>query len=93
MEAKMVVLFAHWCPKCSMMMPIVDEVEIYYKEKLQVVRIDVEKHPDAMESYEAELVPTFVLYWNDCERGRMAGMIGEKTFYDRINALFQKDFS
>ena len=93
MKAKMVVLFAHWCPKCNMMMPVVDEIESHYEEKLQVIRIDVEKHPNAMESYEAEIVPTFVLYQGDCEMGRMAGLIGEKTIYNRINALFLEENS
>lgn len=89
MKVKMVVLFAQWCPKCNMMMPVVDEVESYYGEKLQVVRIDIEEDSNAMERYEAELVPTFVLYKDDCEIGRMSGMIGEKTIYQRINSLFQ----
>lgn len=85
METKMIVLFAHWCPKCNMMMPIVDEVEMYYGEGLQVVRIDVEKEPERMEEYGAEIVPTFILFRDDHEVGRMAGMLGEKTIYERID--------
>ena len=87
MKAKMIVMFAHWCPKCNMMMPIVDEVEAYYGEKLQVARIDVEKEPGKMEEYEAEIVPTFILFWEEHEVGRMAGMLGEKTVYARINSM------
>jgi len=84
----MVVLYAHWCPKCSMMMPIVDEMEVHYGEKLQIERIDVEKYPESMKEYGAEIVPTFILYTDTSEIGRMAGMIGEKTMYQRIDSLF-----
>ncbi len=91
MKAKMIVLFAHWCPKCNMMMPIVDEVEAYYGEKLQVVRIDVEKEPEKMEEYEAEIVPTFILFREEHEVGRMAGMLGEKTVYERINSVLSNE--
>ena len=91
MKAKMIVLFAHWCPKCNMMMPIVDEVEVYYGEKLQVVRIDVEKEPEKMEEYEAEIVPTFILFREEHEVGRMAGMLGEKTVYERINSVLSNE--
>lgn len=91
MKVKMIVIFAHWCPKCSMMMPIVDEVEVHYGERLQVVRIDVEKEPDKMEELGAELVPTFILYREEQEVGRMAGMIGEKRVYERIDAAFRAD--
>ena len=86
MNGKMVVLFAHWCPKCNMMMPLVDELEIYYGERLQIIRIDVEKEPEKMEEYGAELVPTFILFQDGQEVLRMAGLIGEKTVYERINA-------
>lgn len=91
MKAKMIVLFAHWCPKCNMMMPIVDEVEAYYGEKLQVVRIDVEKEPEKMEEYKAEIVPTFILFRENHEVGRMAGMLGEKIVYERINSVLSDE--
>ena len=89
MNTKMIVLFAHWCPKCNMMMPIVDEVEVYYGERLQVVRINVEKEPEKMEEFEAEIVPTFILFREEQEVGRMAGMIGEKLVYKRIDSVFE----
>ncbi len=91
MRVKMLVLFAHWCPKCSMMMPIVDELEMHYVEKMQVIRIDVEKEPEQMERYQAEIVPTFIIFAEDKEVGRMAGMIGEKTLYGRIDAILNGD--
>ena len=87
MEAKMLVLYAHWCPKCNMMMPIVDELEMHYVGKLQVTRIDVEKEPEQMETYQAEIVPTFIIFREDREVGRMSGMIGEKTLYRRIDSM------
>ena len=86
MEAKMLVLYAHWCPKCNMMMPIVDELEMHYVKKMKVLRIDVEKEPEQMEKYQAEIVPTFILFLEDAEVLRMAGMIGEDTLYRRIDA-------
>lgn len=88
MKAKMIVLFADWCSICNMMMPIVDEVQNHYGERLQVIQIDVTEDWEIAESYGAQLVPTFILYKDDCEVGRMVGMIGEKTFYQRIDRLF-----
>lgn len=91
MEAKMLVLFAHWCPKCNMMMPIVDEVEMHYVNKMQVIRIDVEEEPEQKEKYQAEIVPTFIIFIKEKEVGRMAGMIGEETLYNRIEAILNGD--
>ena len=84
MNMKMLVLFAHWCPKCNMMMALVDEMEIKYGDRLQIVRLEVEEDSDIMEKYQAEIVPTFLFYKDDIEVGRMAGMIGEKIFYERV---------
>lgn len=87
MKTKMIVLFAHWCPICNMMMPIVEEIEAHYKEKIQVIRIDVECESGKMEEYEAEIVPTFIFVRDNLEIGRMAGLIGEKMMYDRIEKM------
>lgn len=87
MNMKMVVLFAHWCPKCNMMIPIVDELEVHYEKRLQIIRVDVEKEPEKMEEYGAEIVPTFLLFREGQEILRMAGLIGEKTVYERIDAV------
>lgn len=67
-------------------MPIVDEMEEYYMGKIQIFRIDVEKKPEMMERYEAEIVPTFILFQNEKEVLRMQGLIGEKNVYKRIDA-------
>ena len=91
MEAKMLVLFAHWCPKCNMMMPIVDEIEMHYVNKMQVIRVDVEEEPEQKEKYQAELVPTFIIFVKDEEVGRMSGLIGEETLYSRIDAILNGD--
>lgn len=89
MKIRMVVLFAHWCPKCSMMMPIVEEIEDEFHDKLEVQRIDVELEPEMMEIYETEIVPTFVVIKEKEELGRMTGLIGEKMFKERLCQLLQ----
>ncbi len=88
MKEKLVVLYAEWCPKSNMMLPLVDEIEEHYGEKLSILKIDVDFNPEAMVYYEVELVPTFILYKDGQEFGRMVGMIGEKTLYRRIDELF-----
>ena len=40
----LVVFFATWCPKCNMMLPLVDEIENDFAKDLKVVRIDTEKY-------------------------------------------------
>ena len=83
---EMIVIFAHWCPICNMMLPVAEEIEADYAGKLTVTWIDAEEHPEALESYEIQIVPTFILQCEGREIARMAGMIGEQVLKERINA-------
>lgn len=84
MQSTLIVLFAHWCPKCSMMMPVVDEIEEIYRGRLEIVRIDIEKQVEDAKDYGVQVVPTFVIMREDKEVMRMAGIIGEQVLKERI---------
>ena len=83
----LVVLYATWCPKCHMMLPIVDELEMEFLGEWKIRRIDIEKQPDEATNYDIEIVPTFILQKDGKEIGRMAGMIGEETLKRRLKEL------
>lgn len=67
------------------MMPIVDELEGYYKGKIPIVKIDTELEPEKMKDYGVQVVPTFILFRQGQEVLRMSGLIGEKVLYERLN--------
>ena len=90
MQVTLIVLFAHWCPKCNMMMPVVDEIEEVYKEQLEVVRIDIEKETEIAKDYSIQIVPTFVIMKQGNEVMRMAGIIGEEILKKRIETVVGK---
>lgn len=90
MQVTLIVLFAHWCPKCNMMMPVVDEIEEVYKEQLEVVRIDIEKETEIAKDYSIQIVPTFVIMKQGNEIMRMAGIIGEEILKKRIETVIGK---
>ena len=90
MQVTLIVLFAYWCPKCNMMMPVVDEIEEVYKEQLEVVRIDIEKETEIAKDYSIQIVPTFVIMKQGNEVMRMAGIIGEEILKKRIEGVIGK---
>ena len=81
---EMIVIYAHWCPTCNMMMPIVEELETDYADKLKMIWIEVDESPEAIEKYGVQIVPTFILMRDHNEVARMAGMIGENILRKRI---------
>lgn len=90
MQVTLIVLFAHWCSKRNMMMPVVDEIEEVYKEQLEVVRIDIEKETEIAKDYSIQIVPTFVIMKQGNEVMRMAGIIGEEILKKRIETVIGK---
>ena len=81
---EMIVVFAHWCPICNMMLPIVEEIETEYLERVKVIWIEFDKQPEVVEQYKIEIVPTFIILRENTEVARMAGMIGENILRKRI---------
>lgn len=85
---EMIVVFAHWCPICNMMLPIVEEIETEYLERVKVIWIEFDKQPEVVEQYKIEIVPTFIILRENTEVARMAGMIGENILRKRIENEF-----
>lgn len=82
---EMIVVFAHWCPTCNMMLPIVEEIAADYVKKVKTTWIDVDQHPEVIEKYEIQIVPTYILLHGQKEVARMAGMIGENILRKRLD--------
>ena len=90
MQVTLIVLFAHWCPKCNMMMPVVDEIEEVYKEQLEVVRIDIEKETEIAKDYILEIVPTLVIMKEGNDVMSLAWLFGEEILKKRIETVIGK---
>ena len=83
----MLVFYAPWCPKCHMMLPIVDELEKEFEYVYEITRIHIDEEKELAEAYNVEIVPTFVFEKECVEVGRMAGVIGETILRKRMHKL------
>ncbi len=84
---KMIELGAEKCVPCKMMKPIIEELQKDYKDKIEVVFIDVWKDNSAAEKYGIQSIPTQVfLDENGKEFFRHTGFFSKedilKTFED-----------
>jgi thioredoxin 1 len=80
----LVDFYATWCGPCKQMEPDLKEIAETMKDKVIVVRIDVDKHPTISQHFEVELLPTIQIYkdqklvWED---------VGYKTKKQLMNQL------
>ncbi len=59
---KLVDLGAGKCVPCKMMAPLLEELKVEYKDRLEVAFIDVWKKPDEAKKYGIKIIPTQIFY-------------------------------
>lgn len=53
--------WATWCMPCKMLSKVLDEISGDYEDRLQIVKIDLEDHPELAAQYSVRSVPTLIM--------------------------------
>lgn len=69
--------FALWCPHCTKMKPIFEELERKHGKKYLFVEFDTDASPDLTEQFQVSSLPTFIFIKNNKEVGRIEGELSQ----------------
>ncbi|OGM18927.1 thioredoxin [Candidatus Woesebacteria bacterium RIFCSPHIGHO2_01_FULL_38_10] len=83
----LVDFWASWCNPCKMAEPILEALSEEYKDKLIIVKLDVDQNPNQTQKYDVMSIPTTILFKEGGEVGRQIGFAGRKAYED----LLKKD--
>jgi len=81
----LVDFFARWCGPCQTMGPIIADISKKLSGKLQVIKINVDKHGALAAQFDVRSIPTVILFKNGKIAWRKTGLLTKRELITHIN--------
>ena len=85
----LVDFWAEWCGPCRAIAPVIEEVAGDFKEKLKVVKVNVDEAGELAARYSIMSIPTLLLF----KKGEAVNQIVGAVSKDQLLSKLKKDLS
>ncbi len=76
-----------WCAPCRAAEPVLRELAAEQREALKVVKLDAEEAPDLIARLGVRGFPTFLMFVDGKEAGRLAGFPGARRLGEWVDGV------
>ena len=83
----MVAFWADWRGSCHIMAPVVEHVATAFAGRMQVGRLDIDRHPHVPRRYGIHTVPTLLFFAQGKVVDHIQGVMSTRDLTDKLHAL------
>ena len=76
--------WAEWCAPCRLIATIIDEISEEFKDKLVVVKLDVDNNPQISMNYGIRSIPTLLIFKKGKPVETLIGAIPKKDIINKL---------
>ena len=80
----LVDFYADWCTPCKMMSPIIEDITNELKDKVMVLKINIDNSPDIAQKYSVMSIPTIILFKNGEPKKTSVGVASKEKLLEMI---------
>ena len=81
----LVDFWAEWCGPCKMIAPILDVVAEDYKNRLRVVKLNLDENPQIPAKYNIRSIPTLLLFKDGAVDAQQVGAVSKAQLESFLN--------
>ena len=78
--------WAEWCSPCKMIAPILDAIADQYKDRLRVVKLNIDENPKTPPKYNIRGIPTLLLFRNGTVAAQQVGAVSKAQLESFLDA-------
>lgn len=79
--------YASWCGPCKMMEPIIDELAEEYKDKIKIVKLNIDENQETAQKYQVMSIPTMFIYQKGEVADQMVGFQDKSALKNKFDNL------
>ena len=81
----LVDFWAEWCGPCKAIAPSLEEISEELKDKLKVVKVNVDENPKVSQSYSIRSIPALMIFKNGIKVSEKVGALPKSALQAWVN--------